>query len=63
MVTVPWRGKPVWILNRTDDMLADRRQGRQGSGRPDLEIPYSMPLPAYCANEYRARADRRTFSS
>ncbi|MFP3562398.1 ubiquinol-cytochrome c reductase iron-sulfur subunit, partial [Paraburkholderia sp. SIMBA_049] len=23
MVTVPWRGKPVWILNRTDSMLAD----------------------------------------
>ena len=23
MMTVAWRGKPVWILNRTDRMLAD----------------------------------------
>ena len=23
MMTVAWRGKPVWILNRTDEMLAD----------------------------------------
>ncbi|MEO8409945.1 MAG: ubiquinol-cytochrome c reductase iron-sulfur subunit, partial [Propionivibrio sp.] len=22
MITVEWRGKPVWIFNRTDEMLA-----------------------------------------
>src|ERR1700739_4440581 len=23
MMTVAWRGKPVWIVNRTDEMLVD----------------------------------------
>ncbi|RKU03020.1 ubiquinol-cytochrome c reductase iron-sulfur subunit [Burkholderia sp. Nafp2/4-1b] len=59
MVTVPWRGKPVWILNRTDDMLSDIVKADKEVADPTSKSPYSMPLPAYCANEYRARADRK----
>ncbi len=59
MVTVPWRGKPVWILNRTDAMLADVVKADKEVADPTTEKPYTMPLPAYCANEYRARADRK----
>lgn len=59
MVTVPWRGKPVWILNRTDSMLADVVKADKEVADPTTEKPYTMPLPAYCANEYRARADRK----
>ena len=59
MVTVPWRGKPVWILNRTDSMLADVVKADKEVADPATKSPYSMPLPAYCANEYRARTDRK----
>ncbi|MDN7441939.1 ubiquinol-cytochrome c reductase iron-sulfur subunit [Burkholderia cepacia] len=60
MVTVPWRGKPVWILNRTDSMLADVVKADKEVADPTTEKPYTMPLPAYCANEYRSRADRKS---
>lgn len=59
MLTVPWRGKPVWVLNRTDSMLADVTKADKELADPTSKNPYSMPLPAYCANEYRSRADHK----
>lgn len=59
MLTVPWRGKPVWVLNRTDSMLADVTKADKEVADPTSKNPYSMPLPAYCANEYRSRADHK----
>lgn len=59
MLTVAWRGKPVWVLNRTDAMLADVVKADHEVADPKSEHPYSMPVPAYCANEYRSRADRK----
>lgn len=59
MLTVPWRGKPVWVLNRTDAMLADVTKADKEVADPTSKNPYSMPLPAYCANEYRSRADHK----
>ncbi len=36
MLVVEWRGKPVWILNRTPEMLAALKKSRTHAGRPRL---------------------------
>jgi len=59
MMTVAWRGKPVWVLNRTDRMLADVKKAVPQLADPDSKNPFSMPLPAYCKNEFRSRAEHK----
>ena len=59
MKTVAWRGKPVWILNRTDAMLADVKKADNEVADPDTKHPFSMPEPKYCQNEYRSRLDHK----
>ncbi|GAB7538834.1 ubiquinol-cytochrome c reductase iron-sulfur subunit [Burkholderia sp. 3C] len=59
LVTVAWRGKPVWILNRTEAMLADVKKADPELADPQSRATYSMPMPEYCENEYRSRADRK----
>lgn len=59
MMTVSWRGKPVWILNRTDDMLAEVKKADGEVADPKSQNPFTIPLPEYCNNEYRSRADHK----
>lgn len=59
MMIAAWRGKPIFIVNRTDAMLAGVRAADPMVADPHTTRPFSMPLPFYCNNEYRARADRR----
>ncbi|KMZ13221.1 Ubiquinol-cytochrome C reductase iron-sulfur subunit [Candidatus Burkholderia humilis] len=59
MMTVAWRGKPVWILNRTDEMLSDITKADNEVADPKSKMEFSMPLPEYCNNEYRSRADHK----
>ncbi|KNH07054.1 Ubiquinol-cytochrome C reductase iron-sulfur subunit [Candidatus Burkholderia brachyanthoides] len=59
MMTVAWRGKPVWILNRTDEMLFDVKKADNKVADPKSKMEFSMPLPQYCNNEYRSRADHK----
>ena len=59
MMIAAWRGKPIFIVNRTDAMLAGVRAADPMVADPHTTRPFSMPLPSYCNNEYRARADRR----
>jgi len=59
MMTVAWRGKPVWIVNRTDEMLADVKKADNEVADPKSKMEFSMPLPEYCNNEYRSRADHK----
>jgi ubiquinol-cytochrome c reductase iron-sulfur subunit len=59
MMTVAWRGKPVWIVYRTDEMLADVQKADNELADPHTKHPFSMPLPEYCNNEYRSRADHK----
>ncbi len=50
--TVEWRGRPVWILRRTPDMLA-----RLPSAEPSLSDPkseVSSQQPPYAQNETRS---------
>lgn len=57
MMTIAWRGKPVFIVNRTPDMLAAVVKANTMVADPHTEHPFSMPLPAYCRNEYRSRPE------
>ena len=59
MMTVGWRGKPVWIVNRTQEMLDDVVKADPLVADPHDEHPFSMPLPEYCRNEYRSRPERK----
>jgi ubiquinol-cytochrome c reductase iron-sulfur subunit len=51
MMTVEWRGKPVWIVHRTPEMLAALK-----AAEPDLVDPGSQrpQQPDYATNEYRS---------
>ena len=53
-VTVEWRGRPVWILRRTPEMLDRLRQPvlRRRLRDPDSEV--ASQQPEYVANEFRA---------
>src|SRR5215469_18257184 len=35
MLTVAWRGKPVWIINRTDQQLADVQKADKEVADPE----------------------------
>jgi ubiquinol-cytochrome c reductase iron-sulfur subunit len=59
MMTVAWRGKPVWILNRTDRMMADVVKATPELADPDSKNPFSMPMPEYCNNQYRSRPEHK----
>jgi ubiquinol-cytochrome c reductase iron-sulfur subunit len=53
LATVEWRGKPVWILRRTQDMLA-RLEGVQGE-LSDPGSKVSSQQPKYARNATRSR--------
>lgn len=50
-LTVEWRGKPVWIVKRTDQMLAELPKLDK-----ELRDPFSKveQQPEYARNEYRS---------
>lgn len=51
MMTVEWRGKPVWILHRTEAMLASL----EGNEAELVDPASAHPMqPAYAQNRYRA---------
>ncbi|WP_424105474.1 ubiquinol-cytochrome c reductase iron-sulfur subunit [Paraburkholderia sp.] len=59
MMTVAWRGMPVFLVNRTEGMLADVVKSDDLVADPSTRHPFSMPLPQYCRNEYRSRANHQ----
>lgn len=52
MLVVEWRGKPVWILNRTPEMLAALSKAEPMLADPGSREPQQ---PAYATNETRSR--------
>ena len=52
MLTVEWRGKPVWIIRRTQKMLDDLAQIRDRLADPDSTVLDQQPT--YAHNEYRS---------
>lgn len=51
MMTVEWRGKPVWIVRRTPEMLASLKQAEPNLVDPESKEPQQ---PEYATNEYRS---------
>ena len=51
MMTVEWRGKPVWIINRTKEMLASLKKTDDKVSDPKSD---KQMQPEYCQNETRS---------
>lgn len=49
---IEWRGKPVWVIRRTQDMLDSLKQSAAQLTDPQSE---DSTQPEYAANEYRSR--------
>lgn len=52
MLTAEWRGKPVWIINRTDEMTAELPKHNDKLTDPACEV--TSQQPSYCKNADRA---------
>jgi ubiquinol-cytochrome c reductase iron-sulfur subunit len=51
MLTVAWRGKPVWIVRRTEQQLASLPKLKEVLRDPDSSQPMQ---PEYCKNTHRS---------
>lgn len=51
LLTVEWRGKPVWILRRTNEMLQLLKKDHQRLSDPESEVPQQ---PTYSKNPTRS---------
>lgn len=51
MQVVEWRGKPVWIVNRTKEMLESIKKSDATVSDPKSAVPLQ---PEYAKNEYRS---------
>ncbi|EGF32808.1 Ubiquinol-cytochrome C reductase iron-sulfur subunit [Oxalobacteraceae bacterium IMCC9480] len=56
MKTVEWRGKPVWILKRTPDMMASLKDTKNDNelADPHSERNKDELTPEYARNEFRS---------
>jgi ubiquinol-cytochrome c reductase iron-sulfur subunit len=55
MTTVEWRGKPVWILKRTPEMVESLKKTDGQVADPKSERNPQELTPEYARNEYRSR--------
>ncbi|MBC7787224.1 MAG: ubiquinol-cytochrome c reductase iron-sulfur subunit [Methylophilaceae bacterium] len=51
LLMVEWRGKPVWIVHRNQEMLKFLNMDQQRLSDPDSKLPQQ---PLYCKNETRS---------
>jgi len=54
MKVAEWRGKPVWILRRTPEMLASLKKNDSLVADPGSDKSYQLDVPRYAKNEFRA---------
>lgn len=54
MITVEWRGKPVWVLNRSSESLSVLPELTDTLADPNSD---QMQQPDYCKNESRSIRD------
>ena len=59
MKVVEWRGKPVWILRRTPEMMASLPKNDPLLADPNSEKIYQLDMPEYAKNEFRARSEHK----
>jgi ubiquinol-cytochrome c reductase iron-sulfur subunit len=57
MKVVEWRGKPVWILKRTPEMMASLAKTEAQLADPKSEKTFQIPMPEYAMNQSRSRKD------
>jgi ubiquinol-cytochrome c reductase iron-sulfur subunit len=53
---VEWRGKPVWVLRRTPEMMASLKATEAEVADPQSKRT-AFPIPDYAKNEARARTE------
>jgi len=53
-ITVEWRGKPVWILRRTEAMLKTLDDPRHLANLADPDSDVKTQQPSYARNAYRS---------
>ncbi len=58
MLRVKWRGKPVWVVSRTEKNMQDLPALDDRLADPNSEMPQQ---PAYCQNPTRSREERKAF--
>jgi ubiquinol-cytochrome c reductase iron-sulfur subunit len=51
MMTAEWRGKPVWIINRTSEQTAELAKHNDQLSDPECEVAQQ---PTYCKNSHRS---------
>ena len=54
MRTVEWRGKPVWILKRSEEMVNSLKQTDNQVADPNSQRKPDELTPEYARNEYRS---------
>jgi ubiquinol-cytochrome c reductase iron-sulfur subunit len=54
MKTVEWRGKPVWLVKRTPEMIASLKKTDEEVADPKSERTQFAETPEYARNEYRS---------
>jgi len=59
MKVVEWRGKPVWILRRTPEMMATLEKDQGELADPASDNVFQLPMPEYAKNAFRARAEHK----
>jgi ubiquinol-cytochrome c reductase iron-sulfur subunit len=59
MTVAEWRGKPVWILKRTPEMMESLNVTQSEVADPDSLKSYTMPMPDYCEKQSRSRKDHK----
>jgi ubiquinol-cytochrome c reductase iron-sulfur subunit len=59
MKVVEWRGKPVWILRRTPEMMATLAKNDSKVADPQSDKIYQLAMPDYAKNETRSRAEHK----
>lgn len=52
-ITAEWRGRPIWVVHRTDEMLASLNEVEKKDLLRDPESKEDQQ-PAYAANQYRS---------
>ena len=52
-ITVEWRGKPLWILHRTPDMLDSLKKDEGELADPNSDRK-AIPIPEYAKNQWRS---------
>ncbi|MBX9805798.1 MAG: ubiquinol-cytochrome c reductase iron-sulfur subunit [Alphaproteobacteria bacterium] len=57
LLTTEWRGKPVWILKRTPEMMASLKGSEKKLADPDSKNHYNMAMPSYCEKASRSRKE------